>query len=276
MQLHARVDVLGEAAMERLLGARPRRPDRRRRDRLPHAPRRAVAADRRLRAAGQVAAAPARQAPRPRRRRDPPPPPRARPDRQRGGARGLHHPREGDRRGPPVPRRRGLRRGRDARSCSRSTAAAAARPFTTHHNQLGRDLYLRIATELYLKRLIVGGLERVYELGKDFRNEGVRSKHNPEFTMVEWYEAYADYQDVARALRGARRRTSAAGRGYDGELDFSAAVAARDAGRRDRRPHGRRHPRAPRPRVAPRRDARARATRCPRARRPGRCSSTTC
>ena len=73
----------------------------------------------------------------------------------------------------------------------------AARPFTTHHNQLDRDLYLRIATELYLKRLIVGGLERVYELGKDFRNEGVDPTHNPEFTMVEWYEAYADYQDVA-------------------------------------------------------------------------------
>ncbi|MEA2216602.1 MAG: lysyl-tRNA synthetase, class, partial [Solirubrobacteraceae bacterium] len=71
---------------------------------------------------------------------------------------------------------------------------ALARPFTTHHNALDRDLYLRIATELYLKRLIVGGLERVYELGKDFRNEGVSHKHNPEFTMVEWYEAYADYE----------------------------------------------------------------------------------
>jgi lysyl-tRNA synthetase class 2 len=75
---------------------------------------------------------------------------------------------------------------------------AAARPFTTHHNELDRTLYLRIATELYLKRLIVGGLERVYEIGKDFRNEGVSFKHNPEFTMLEWYEAYADYEDVAR------------------------------------------------------------------------------
>ncbi|MCW2986203.1 MAG: lysS, partial [Conexibacter sp.] len=71
---------------------------------------------------------------------------------------------------------------------------AAARPFTTHFNALDRDFYLRIATELYLKRLIVGGLERVYELGKDFRNEGISYKHNPEFTMVEWYEAYADYE----------------------------------------------------------------------------------
>ncbi|HEV2728170.1 MAG TPA: amino acid--tRNA ligase-related protein, partial [Solirubrobacterales bacterium] len=67
---------------------------------------------------------------------------------------------------------------------------ALARPFTTHHNALDRDFYLRIATELYLKRLVVGGIDRVYELGKDFRNEGVSHKHNPEFTMLEWYEAY--------------------------------------------------------------------------------------
>jgi lysyl-tRNA synthetase class 2 len=77
---------------------------------------------------------------------------------------------------------------------------ALARPFTTHHNALDRDLYLRIATELYLKRCVVGGFERVYELGKDFRNEGISSKHNPEFTMLEWYEAYADYGDAARRL----------------------------------------------------------------------------
>jgi lysyl-tRNA synthetase class 2 len=74
---------------------------------------------------------------------------------------------------------------------------ALARPFTTYHNALGRTLYLRIATELYLKRLIVGGLEKVYELGKDFRNEGISHKHNPEFTMLETYEAYADYLQVA-------------------------------------------------------------------------------
>ena len=73
---------------------------------------------------------------------------------------------------------------------------AFAQPFVTHHNELDAHLYLRIATELYLKRLIVGGLERVYELGKDFRNEGVSFKHNPEFTMLEWYEAYADYEDT--------------------------------------------------------------------------------
>ncbi len=73
---------------------------------------------------------------------------------------------------------------------------AFARPFVTHSNELDTDLYLRIATELYLKRLVVGGLERVYEIGKDFRNESVSYKHQPEFTMLEWYEAYADYRDT--------------------------------------------------------------------------------
>ena len=73
---------------------------------------------------------------------------------------------------------------------------AFAHPFVTRSNELDADLYLRIATELYLKRLIVGGLERVYEIGKDFRNESVSYKHQPEFTMLEWYEAYADYTDT--------------------------------------------------------------------------------
>jgi len=73
---------------------------------------------------------------------------------------------------------------------------AAARPFVTHHNTLGIDLYLRIAPELYLKRLIVGGLERVYEINRNFRNEGISTVHNPEFTMLEFYQAYADYQDL--------------------------------------------------------------------------------
>jgi lysyl-tRNA synthetase class 2 len=97
---------------------------------------------------------------------------------------------------------------------------ALARPFVTHHNALDRDLYLRIATELYLKRLIVGGLERVYELGKDFRNEGVSHKHNPEFTMVEWYEAYADYE-VEMARTEALVRAAAEAVGYAGEPDLS-------------------------------------------------------
>jgi lysyl-tRNA synthetase, class II len=77
---------------------------------------------------------------------------------------------------------------------------AFAEPFVTRSNALDADLYLRIATELYLKRLIVGGLERVYEIGKDFRNEGVSYKHQPEFTMLEWYEAYADYRDTMERI----------------------------------------------------------------------------
>jgi len=73
---------------------------------------------------------------------------------------------------------------------------ATARPFTTHHNSLDMDLYLRIAPELYLKRLVVGGLERVFEINRSFRNEGISPRHNPEFTMLEFYQAYADYNDM--------------------------------------------------------------------------------
>jgi lysyl-tRNA synthetase class 2 len=109
---------------------------------------------------------------------------------------------------------------------------AMARPFTTHFNALDRDFYLRIATELYLKRLIVGGLEKVYELGKNFRNEGLSHKHNPEFTVLEWYEAYADYEDVAQHLEelvGAVAREV----GYDGDIDFTTTpwrrITLRDA-----------------------------------------------
>ncbi len=96
---------------------------------------------------------------------------------------------------------------------------ALARPFTTHHNALDRTLYLRVATELYLKRMLVGGLEKVYELGKDFRNEGVSSKHNPEFTQLEFYEAYADYEDEMLRLEELVRAAAAAV-AYDGELEF--------------------------------------------------------
>jgi lysyl-tRNA synthetase class 2 len=97
---------------------------------------------------------------------------------------------------------------------------ALARPFTTHHNALDRTLYLRIATELYLKRCIVGGLERVYELGKDFRNEGLSPKHNPEFTMVEWYAAYSDYEDEAQRLENVVGAAAAAV--AEPPIDFSA------------------------------------------------------
>jgi lysyl-tRNA synthetase, class II len=75
-----------------------------------------------------------------------------------------------------------------------------AEPFVTHYNYVGRDFFLRIADELYLKRLIVGGLEKVYELAKDFRNEGISYKHAPEFTQLEWYEAYADYRDTMERM----------------------------------------------------------------------------
>ncbi|HEU0014612.1 MAG TPA: lysine--tRNA ligase [Longimicrobium sp.] len=104
---------------------------------------------------------------------------------------------------------------------------ALARPFQTHHNTLDMRMYLRIADELYLKRLIVGGMERVYEIGKDFRNEGLSRFHNPEFTMLEFYAAYLDYQDVMRlteeliayvvqeALGGARIRFG------EHEIDFT-------------------------------------------------------
>jgi len=103
---------------------------------------------------------------------------------------------------------------------------ALADPFVTHSNELDQDLYLRIATELYLKRLIVGGLERVYELGRDFRNESVSYKHAPEFTMVEWYEAYADYEDamariedlVATVAQEAAGTTKASFRGNEIDL----------------------------------------------------------
>ncbi len=83
---------------------------------------------------------------------------------------------------------------------------AAAQPFVTHHNTLDIDLYLRIAPELYLKRLIVGGLERVYEINRNFRNEGISTRHNPEFTMIEFYQAYTDY----RGLMDLTRRAAAA------------------------------------------------------------------
>ncbi len=96
---------------------------------------------------------------------------------------------------------------------------AAARPFTTHHNALDRELYLRIAPELYLKRLIVGGLERVYEIGRLFRNEGVSHKHNPEFTTIEYYEAFADYMDVAARFEELLRSVTTE-IGYEGPIDF--------------------------------------------------------
>ena len=155
---------------------------------------------------------------------------------------------------------------------------ALARPFTTHHNALDRDLYLRIATELYLKRLVVGGIERVYELGKDFRNEGISFKHNPEFTMLEWYEAYADYNDAAVRLETLVARAAERVNGtHDGRARRrrdrpGAALGPGDPARRDQRAHRDRHPRAPDARGARRGDGlRGRART-----RAGASSSTAC
>jgi len=114
---------------------------------------------------------------------------------------------------------------------------AAARPFTTHHNTLDIDLYLRIAPELYLKRLVVGGLERVYEINRNFRNEGISTQHNPEFTMLEFYQAYTDYHgmmDLSEHLlkQAALDATGSAVVEYQGEkIDFGniRRVSMRDA-----------------------------------------------
>ncbi len=114
---------------------------------------------------------------------------------------------------------------------------AAARPFVTHHNTLDIDLYLRIAPELYLKRLIVGGLERVYEINRNFRNEGISTQHNPEFTMLEFYQAYTDYRGLMDLSEDLLRQTAIDATGsavveYQGEkLDFAnfRRVTMRDA-----------------------------------------------
>jgi lysyl-tRNA synthetase class 2 len=125
---------------------------------------------------------------------------------------------------------------------------AFAEPFVTHSNYLDQDVYLRIADELYLKRLIVGGLEKVYEISKDFRNEGVSYKHSPEFTQLEWYEAYADYKDtmertetlVERAALAVNGTTEVTFRGHEVDLArpwqrlrFVEALAERGAWSRD-------------------------------------------
>jgi lysyl-tRNA synthetase class 2 len=110
---------------------------------------------------------------------------------------------------------------------------ALARPFVTHHEALGVDLYLRIAPELYLKRLLVGGLERVFEINRNFRNEGVSTQHNPEFTMLEAYQAYGDYTDMADLLEGLIRDVAQSVTGglvvpwHDGDIDLGTFRRAR-------------------------------------------------
>jgi lysyl-tRNA synthetase class 2 len=103
---------------------------------------------------------------------------------------------------------------------------ARARPFTTHHKALDMPLFLRIADELYLKRLIVGGFERVYEIGHDFRNEGIDRSHNPEFTMLEFYEAYADYEDMMGVVESLVTAAAAAVRGVAAPGTVVPAIAA--------------------------------------------------
>lgn len=102
---------------------------------------------------------------------------------------------------------------------------AAARPFITHHNAQNIDMVLRIATELHLKRLIVGGMERVYEIGRIFRNEGMDATHNPEFTSIEVYQAYADYQDIMDLTEGIIQHTAKAVVG-DGPVTYQGTEIA--------------------------------------------------
>ena len=213
IQVWVRKDLIGDAAFELwkkvergdFIGAvgsptsspKTRRADHRRRER---------------RHPDQGDAAAAREVPRPAGRRGALPPALRRPGRQPRGARG-------------VPQALGASWPASAASWMRAAilevetpmmhsilGGAAAQPFATHHNALDLDLYMRIAPELYLKRLVVGGFERVYEIGRNFRNEGLSRQHNPEFTMLEFYQAYATYEDLMAltetlfAGAGARRR----------------------------------------------------------------------
>ena len=276
IQLQARADVLGRGAHGAPARPRPRRPPRRRRHRVRRSRRGELTpARRRLDAARQVAAPAAGQAPRP------------------AGLETRYRRRELDLIANEETRELFIaaREGRRARSAAALDddgflevetpvlqplyGGALARPFTTHYNALDQTMYLRIATELYLKRCIVGGLERVYEIGKNFRNEGLSPKHNPEFTMVEWYEAYADYDDAAARLEQLVAAAAAGGR-LRGRARLRPAVAPRSPSRDAiREATGDRRARAPRPRRARRGDRARRSTSRPRT-APGRSSSTTC
>ncbi len=137
---------------------------------------------------------------------------------------------------------------------------AAAKPFVTHHNALDMNLFMRIAPELYLKRLVVGGLERVYEIGRCYRNEGISTRHNPEFTMLEFYQAYATYEDLMnftevllrgvdeRLARGDARGARAVEEGAPVHARRSPSCASRWTAPSRARPSGRRSPTWLRPR----------------------------
>lgn len=103
---------------------------------------------------------------------------------------------------------------------------ASARPFITHHNALDLDMYLRIAPELYLKRLVVGGFERVFEINRNFRNEGISVRHNPEFTMMELYMAYADYKDLIELTESLFRTGAGHPRQYRSALRRRCSTSA--------------------------------------------------
>ena len=149
---------------------------------------------------------------------------------------------------------------------------AAARPFVTHHNALDMELFLRIAPELYLKRLVVGGLEKVFEINRNFRNEGISTRHNPEFTMLEFYEAYQDYhylmdltetllREVAQKVLGTTTLT------YQGAtIDLGAAVRPPHDGRGDRQvqPAATRSPSSRSPSICAGRARAASTSRCSR------------
>jgi lysyl-tRNA synthetase class 2 len=163
--------------------------------------------------------------------------------RQRGDPARLHDADSDRQRHSPVSRRAGLPRGGDP-----DPPAALRRrrgsPFTTFHNALGQTFYLRIADELYLKRLIVGGFERVYEISKDFRNEGIDRNHSPEFTMLEFYEAYADYLVMMETVEALIARTtrealgSSASRSRGTRSTFRRRGRGGPSGRPSDRPRG--------------------------------------
>ena len=158
---------------------------------------------------------------------------------------------------------------------------ASARPFVTHYNVYDQDVYLRISDELYLKRLVIGGLDRVYEIGHDFRNEGVSRKHNPEFTMMECYQAYADYRDMMELVEAMLQHVVSDGDGRHARRlprarrSSSAPRCPRPrSATRIRERHRRRRAGRAGPRLAARR-ARRRGASTPATRRPGASSSTT-
>src|SRR5438067_6228931 len=163
---------------------------------------------------------------RPGRRRNPLPPALPRLDGQLRDPSGVPHPEPVDWRDSTLSRFAWVRRNRNA--CAAAIpGGGSARPFATESHAMDSRMYLRIALELYLKRAIIGGIERVYEIGRNFRNEGVSFKHSPEFTMLELYQAYADYQDIMRltedmiatAARAAVGKTRV--RWGDQDIDFS-------------------------------------------------------